>query len=86
VEKEQGQQQARLRAEFAAIYAYLTPGVWESAAVLVDRVVATSLVGRIPALLAESAHSILLTSSSAGAANGPSIVGESVSRTPLQSS
>jgi hypothetical protein len=43
VEKEQGQRQARLRAEFAAQYPYLTPGVWESTAVLADRVVANIL-------------------------------------------
>ena len=45
MEKEQGQRQARLRAEFAAIYPYLTPRVWESAAVLADRVVA-NILGR----------------------------------------
>jgi hypothetical protein len=32
--------EARLRPEFAALYPYLTPGEWESAAVLADRVVA----------------------------------------------
>lgn len=32
--------QARLRPEFAARYPYLTPGQWESAAVLTDRIVA----------------------------------------------
>lgn len=31
---------ARLRPEFAGLYPYLTPGVWESAAVVADRVVA----------------------------------------------
>ena len=35
--------QARLRPEFAAQYPYLTPGVWEPAAVLADRVVANVL-------------------------------------------
>jgi hypothetical protein len=40
VDKEHGQRHARLRTEFAAHYPYLTPGVWESAAVLADRVVA----------------------------------------------
>jgi hypothetical protein len=34
-----------LRPEFAALYPYLKPGVWESAAVLADRVVA-SILGR----------------------------------------
>ena len=37
--------EARLRPEFAARYPYLTPGVWESAAVQSDRVVA-SILGR----------------------------------------
>jgi hypothetical protein len=37
--------EARLRPEFATRYPYLTPGVWEPAAVLADRVVA-SLLGR----------------------------------------
>ena len=35
--------EARLRPEFADLYPYLTPGVWESAAVLSDRVVANTL-------------------------------------------
>jgi hypothetical protein len=35
--------EARLRPEFAAEYPYLTPGVWESAAVLADRVMAHHL-------------------------------------------
>jgi hypothetical protein len=35
--------EARLRHEFAANYPYLTPGVWESAALLSDRVVANVL-------------------------------------------
>jgi hypothetical protein len=37
--------EARLRPEFATHYPYLTPGVWESAAVLADRVVASILGG-----------------------------------------
>jgi hypothetical protein len=37
--------EACLRPEFAALYPYLTPGVWESAAVLADRVVA-NILGR----------------------------------------
>jgi hypothetical protein len=39
------QLEARLRPEFATQYPYLTPGVWESAAVLADRVVASILGG-----------------------------------------
>ena len=35
--------EARLRPEFAQQYPYLTPGVWESEAVLTDRVVASLL-------------------------------------------
>lgn len=35
--------EARLRPEFAGQYPYLTPGVWDSAAVLADRVVAHTL-------------------------------------------
>jgi hypothetical protein len=35
--------EACLRPEFAALYPYITPGVWESAAVLSDRVVANVL-------------------------------------------
>ena len=31
------QREARLRPQFAAQYRYLTPGVWESEAVLADR-------------------------------------------------
>jgi hypothetical protein len=45
VEKEKHQRQARLRPQFAELYPYLTPGVWEPAAVLADRVVA-SILGR----------------------------------------
>ena len=37
--------EARLRPEFAHRYPYLTPGVWQPAAVLMDRVVA-HLLGR----------------------------------------
>jgi hypothetical protein len=37
--------EARLRPAFAARYPYLTPGVWESAAMQTDRVVA-SILGR----------------------------------------
>ena len=37
--------EARLRPEFADLYPYLTPDVWESATVLADRVVA-HLLGR----------------------------------------
>lgn len=36
---------ARLRPEFARFYPYLTPGVWEPAAVLADRVIA-GILGR----------------------------------------
>ena len=39
------QREARLRPEFARLYPYLTAGIWEPAAVLTDRVVA-SLLGR----------------------------------------
>jgi hypothetical protein len=35
--------EARLRPEFARDYPYLTPGVWESEAVLTDRVLASLL-------------------------------------------
>lgn len=35
--------EARLRSEFATLYPYLKAGVWESAAVLADRVVAHTL-------------------------------------------
>ena len=35
--------EARLRPEFARHYPYLTPGVWESEALLTDRVVASLL-------------------------------------------
>ena len=42
---EEHAREARLRPEFAARYPYLTPGVWESAAVQTDRVVA-SILGR----------------------------------------
>jgi hypothetical protein len=37
--------EARLRPEFADRYPYLTPGVWEAAAVLSDRIVA-NILGR----------------------------------------
>ncbi len=37
------QREARLRPEFAHQYPYLTPGVWESEAVLRDRVIASQL-------------------------------------------
>jgi hypothetical protein len=37
--------EARLRPEFAVNYPYLTAGIWESAAVLSDRVVA-NILGR----------------------------------------
>jgi hypothetical protein len=40
-----GRREARLRPEFAGQYPYLTSGVWEPAAVLADRVVA-SILGR----------------------------------------
>jgi hypothetical protein len=40
-----GEREARLRPEFARRYPYLTPGVWEPAAVLADRVVA-AILGR----------------------------------------
>jgi hypothetical protein len=39
------EREARLRPEFAAQYPYLTPGRWESAEVLSDRVIA-SILGR----------------------------------------
>jgi hypothetical protein len=39
------EREARLRPAFAARYPYLTPGVWESAAVLSDRIVA-NILGR----------------------------------------
>jgi hypothetical protein len=42
---EHGQREARLRPKFAGRYPYLTPGVWESASVLTDRVVA-GILGR----------------------------------------
>jgi hypothetical protein len=35
--------EARLRPEFAGLYPYLKAGEWESAAVLTDRVVASTL-------------------------------------------
>jgi len=38
-----GRSEARLRPEFGALYPYLMAGVWESAAVLADRVVAWTL-------------------------------------------
>jgi hypothetical protein len=41
----QSQREARLRPEYASLYPYLTPGAWDSAAVLTDRVVA-DLLGR----------------------------------------
>jgi hypothetical protein len=37
------QREARLRPEFADQYPYLTPGVWESEALLTDRVIASLL-------------------------------------------
>jgi hypothetical protein len=37
------QREARLLSDFADRYPYLTPGVWESEAVLADRVVASLL-------------------------------------------
>lgn len=37
--------EARLRPEFAKLYPYLTPDVWEQAALLTDRVVA-HILGR----------------------------------------
>ena len=37
--------EARLRPEFAGLYPYLTPGVWEQAAVLAYRVMASILGG-----------------------------------------
>jgi hypothetical protein len=55
----------RLRAEFAAQYPYLTPGVWESAAVLATALWPRFWVCRTPTSSAESAHSTLRTSSSA---------------------
>ena len=45
MESESAGREACLRREFAALYPYLTPGVWESAAVLADRVVA-NILGR----------------------------------------
>lgn len=39
------EREARLRPEFARLYPYLTAGLWEPAAVLTDRVVA-SVLGR----------------------------------------
>jgi hypothetical protein len=45
VEDNSGDREARLRPEFARRYPYLTPGVWEPAAVLADRVVA-AILGR----------------------------------------
>lgn len=39
------EREARLRPDFAARYPYLTPGVWEAAAVLSDRIVA-NILGR----------------------------------------
>jgi hypothetical protein len=45
MDKESAEREARLRPEFIALYPYLTPGVWESAAVLADRVVA-NILGR----------------------------------------
>jgi hypothetical protein len=45
MEREHHQREARLRPEFAGHYPYLTPGVWDPAAVLADRVVA-SILGR----------------------------------------
>ena len=45
MERDRGPREARLRPEFAARYPYLTPDVWELAAVLTDRVVA-AILGR----------------------------------------
>ena len=45
MENRQGRQ-ARLRPEHAALYPYLTPGVWETAAVVADRVVG-NILGRL---------------------------------------
>ena len=45
MEGNSGDREARLRPEFARRYPYLTPGVWEPAAVLADRVVA-AILGR----------------------------------------
>jgi hypothetical protein len=41
--EQSGLGEARLRPQFAAQYPYLTPGVWELAAVLSDRVLANVL-------------------------------------------
>jgi hypothetical protein len=38
--------EARLRPEHAHLYPGLPPGVWETAAVVVDRIVAARLLGR----------------------------------------
>ena len=43
--EQSGPREARLHPEFAALYPYLIPGVWEPAATLVDRVVA-AILGR----------------------------------------
>ncbi len=40
-----GSREARLRPEFTGQYPYLVPGIWESAAVLSERVVA-NILGR----------------------------------------
>jgi len=40
-----GPREARLRPEFASRYPYLTPGVWQPAAVLSDQVIA-AILGR----------------------------------------
>ena len=41
--RDKAPREARLRPEFAGLYPYLTPGVWELASVLTDRVVAAVL-------------------------------------------
>jgi hypothetical protein len=43
MEEQSAPLEARLRPEFAARYPYLTPGVWQPAAVLSDCVVASAL-------------------------------------------
>ena len=45
MEREHRQREARLRPEFADRYPFLTPGVWEPASLLTDRVVA-GVLGR----------------------------------------
>lgn len=43
--EQSGLREARLRPEFAVLYPYLTPGLWEPANVLADRVVG-AILGR----------------------------------------